>query len=303
MRWVSLFLVLITSFLFSCSKSSDSTTPSVPFSISVSISPTGTYLVKNTDIPLKLDSTVIKVQEGTIWTNRITPYIESCTIQSGTTFQDLENKSFLINVPKENIPKDAELSYGNYIDTRWSTNRSTWPNIPQIRVLKGLIIRSGGLLSNWVSSTPGNPNSGVSGFLTPQYNKLYLKPTDFGTVGSGTNLLIIKKSSDITSVPTIKDYDGTIIPFSESNLNYYVYFNPIPFTNGNDVQYAQNIITINGKSLDVLGGFDTSGTSPYFFYKGIFGQNNVSVINLILTKTTPTDTHPFNFSYTTSTLF
>jgi hypothetical protein len=299
------YLILIISIsLFSCSKSSDSTTLANPFSISVNVSPSGTYLVKNTDIPLKLDSTVIRVDERDILGGKMAPYIESCTIPSGTTFQDLESKSFLINVPKDKYnPKETELLYGNYINTRLSTDRRSLPNIPQIRVLKGLIIRSGGLLSNWVSSTPGNPNSGVSGFLTPQYNKLYLKPTDFGTVGSGTNLLIIKKSSDITSVPTIKDYDGTIIPFSESNLNYYVYFNPIPFTNANDVQYAQNIITINGKSLDVLGGFDTSGTSPYFFYKGIFGQNNVSVINLILTKTTPTDTHPFNFPYTTSTLF
>lgn len=296
-------MILFISFLFSCSKSGDSSTPSTPFNVSVSISPSGTYLVKNTDIPLKLDSTVIKVQEGTIFGTRTTPYIESCTISSGTTFQDLESKSFLINVPKDNIPKGSELLYGNYVDTRLRTNRSTQGYFSQIRVLKGLIIRSDGLLSNWVSSTPGNPNSGVSGFLTPQYNKLYLQPKDFGTVGYGTNLLTITKSSDITSIPTIKDFDGTIIPFSESNQYYYVYFNPISFANGNDIQYAQNIITINGKSLDVLIGLDNT-PSQYSVFKTMFGQNtNTSLINLSLTKNQPSNPYPFSYKFTLGTIF
>lgn len=309
MKFIKFTVALLCFIVISCSKSSDLptsdlTTKAIPFSISVTISPSGTYLVKNTDIPLKLDSTVIKVDERNILggATRQTPYVESCTIPSGTTFQDLESKTFVINVPKDNIPKDSEELYGNYVDTRIRTNRSSLPNTQKIRVLKGLIIRNDGLLSNWTSSSPSNPNNGVSGFLTPQYNKLILQPKDFGTVGSGTNILIIKKSTDIIGAPTIKDYDGTIVPFSESNQYYYVYFNPIPFTNGNDVQYAQNIITINGKSLDVLTGLEPS--SSYFFYKGIFGQNtNVSVINLSLIKSQPTDPYRYFSTYTTSTMF
>jgi hypothetical protein len=268
------FLSLVFSvFLFSCTKSVDNpqlngTTKIGPVDVSVIADTSVKFFVQNTDIPILLDSMTLNLYGFTDDVN-FNYYVENIKINPGTTLEQFSKSVFRYNVPQQTVNNSTfNLSILHQWSTRFQTNtyktsssttNGTIQNIVLSNFKNKIIVTNGVLLGTLdVNVSPSNP------VLVPsqKLDKLLITKKSFGVDSDPTKirLFAIKKNSTISSPPTVKNYDGRMITFSESNNYYYIYFYPMTTaqydvtTIYNDLIFYKNADMMKTPSINISGG-------------------------------------------------
>lgn len=280
-------LISISSLVLSCTKSEEKYTKIGPVNISVTSDTSVKYFVQNTDIPLMLDSMTLHLY-GSIDDINNYYYVENVAINPKTTLEQFCKSSFTYNVPQQNIKGEFNLS----ILHRWSTRLETWSfktnantTNSSTQVLNptkypnNVIVTNGLWVGLDVLGSIGNP------VLVPSVNinKLLVSKKN---INSAIKLFAIKKNSIITTPPLIKNYDGRMIPFSESNNYYYLYFYPMTTVSANlttifkDLLFYNNLDFYTSISSSVVNNFIQSGYERVYIVEYIKDGNGRIVPNL-----------------------
>jgi hypothetical protein len=258
------FLILIFPlFLFSCTKSVDNTTKIGPVDISVIADTSVKFFVQNTDIPILLDSMTLDLYSLTDDIN-FNYYVEKIKINPGTTLNQFSKSVLRYNIPQQTVNNSTFLlSILHKWSTRFQTNtykinssttNGVVQNIYPLNYPNNIIVTNGILLPMLdVNVSPSNP------VLVPSQNldKLLItkKSMDASIGEKKVQLYAIKKNGTFTTPPVVKNFDGRLIPFSESNNYYYLYFYPMTTNSYNNDLYKNLLFYNNTDFTTIVGSY------------------------------------------------
>ena len=289
------FLSLVFSvFLFSCTKSVDNTIKIGSVDISVITDTSVKFFVQNTDIPILLDSMTLNLYSFTYDTS--TNYtFKNFKINPGTTLEQFSKSVFKYDVLQQTVnnPTGTVAVQYNW-STRFQTHNFTTKSYNTIQNInlanfKDKIIVTNGIFLGL--DTYDYIGQNVLYLNHPsKLDKFLISKRSFGVDSDPTKirLFAIKKNSTISSPPTVKNYDGRMIPFSESNNYYYIYFYPMTTaqydvtTIYNDLIFYKNADMMKTPSINISGGnflfnsrvcimeYGTSSNGPRTQYSTLF---------------------------------
>lgn len=284
------YIVLLFSLLlFSCTKSVDNTTKIGPVDVSVIADTSVKFFVQNTDIPILLDSMTLNLF-GFIDNNN-NYYVENIKINPGTTLEQFSKNVFRYNVPQQTVNNSngsLVVQYNwstRFLTHNFTTNSyNTIQNINLLSFKDKIIVTNGIFIGLDTYEYIGQPVLYLN--HPSKYDKFLISKRSFG-VDSDPNkirLFAIKKNSTISTPPTVKNFDGRMISFSESNNYYYLYFYPITSASDNNTTLLKDLIFYKNPDLytSILGSnnFTQSGYERVYIVEYIKDGNGRIVTNL-----------------------
>jgi len=225
------------------------------------------FFVQNTDIPILLDSMTLELYSFSDDIN-FNYYVENIKINPGTTLDQFSKSVFRYNIPQQAIDNsDWALTINYKWSTRFLTNtyktsssttNGTIQNIVLSNFKDKIIVTNGIFVRLDTYEYIGQPVL----YPTRKLDKFLISKKSFGVDSDPTKirLFAIKKNSTISTPPSVKNYDGKMIPFSESNNYYYFYFYPMTTaqydlkTIFNDLIFYKNADMMKTPSLNISGG-------------------------------------------------
>ena len=249
-------------FLFSCTKSVDNTTTIGPVDVSVIADTSVKFFVQNTDIPILLDSMTLDLY-AVIDDASQNYYVEKVKINPVTTLEQFSKSVLRYNVPQKSVNNSTFLLsilhkwstrfQTNTYKTSSSTTNGTIQNIVLSNFKDKIIVTNGILLGMLdVNVSPSNP------VLVPsqKFDKLLITKNslNYKILDREIRLFAIKKNGTFTTPPTIKNYDGRMLQFSESPNYYYLYFYPMTTTSFNQSTIYNNLVFYNNVDFTTIVG-------------------------------------------------
>ena len=101
-------------------------------------------------------------------------------------------------------------------------------------------------------------------------------------------ILAIRKDAQINTKPEIKNYDGKVIPFKETQNFYYIYFYPMTTTTWDDNTAYNGILFYKGKALN------NSAKSSNLHSRRSLDQNRVVIMEINATTDFGIKTKSYN---------
>lgn len=271
--------------LFSCTKSEESTKKPGPVSISISTDTSVKYFVQNTDIPILLDSATLNFY-SMVDINSNNYFVEKIPINKGTSLEQFSKSQLTFN-PQNTIYNNNDLAILHNWSTRFQTQNFTSnsytsnQNINTFNYLNNIIVTNGVLFGFDATS-----NMNVV-YPSRNTNKLFITKNslDGSILGNTIRLFAIKKNSIVSNPPSIKNYDGRMIPFSESNNYYYIYFYPMTSNSVNlstifkDLLFYNNLDFYSTISNSIVNNFIRNGYERVFIVEYIKDSNGKNIYN------------------------
>ena len=297
MKRIQFTLILLVTFLFSCSKKSEETPEFYPkpFEINITADTSFKFTIKDTDIPILLDSMTLSVISEDLYSYSQPGklFVENISITGGTKVEEFIGKKFSINVPR--IKFDTEsIIYRPFISTRYVTNQLS-NGLKMNDPLKNNLILTE---NNKVIVTDGftlpiktenlKTNSGPNGnvfFPIDNRRDLIITKAQFN---GNERILAIRKDAQINTKPEIKNYDGKVIPFKETQNFYYIYFYPMTTTTWDDNTAYNGILFYKGKALN------NSAKSSNLHSRRSLDQNRVVIMEINATTDFGIKTKSYN---------
>jgi hypothetical protein len=256
------FLILLVSLsLFSCSKSEDVPKTLGPVNFSVIVDTSIKFYIHNTDIPILLDSMTLDFYSIADVNNYNHYYVDKIAINKGTTLEQFSKSKFTF-FPQNTTYNNSGLNILHNWSTRFltytyqtssSTTNGTNQNIVLSNFKDKIIVTNGILLGMLdVNVSPSNP------VLVPsqKLDKLLItkKSLNYKIIDREIRLFAIKKNGTFTTPPTIKNYDGRMLQFSESPNYYYLYFYPMTTLSFNESTIYNNLVFYNNVDFTTIVG-------------------------------------------------
>lgn len=272
--------------LFSCTKSTDAPKVLGPATFTVTADTSIKYFVQNTDIPILLDSMTLNLY-AVVDEKTNNYYVEKVPIAKGTPLEQFVKSKITYN-PQNVTYNNTNLNIIHNWSTRFQTinfttnTYTTTIAIPSSSYKSNVVVAGGIFVSLDVFGNIGNP------VLAPSQNldKFFIAKKNLGTGYSDRyiRLFAIKKNSLISSLPSLKNYDGRLIPFSESNNYYYIYFYPMSTNSYDATIYKDLLFSNNADLIAQLGGFVAnnfiaSGFERVYIVEYIKDNNGRTTIN------------------------